>query len=95
MSELESQIQRIGEKLQRMLKQRDLLLKDNEKMKVELGQLREERKANLARLDKLQQQVEILKVSKTGMKEEDKKQFEKRVNQYIREIDKCISLLKE
>ena len=29
------------------------------------------------------------------MKESEKKAFEKRLNQYIKEIDRCISLLNE
>ena len=48
-----------------------------------------------AESQKWQQQVEILKFSQEQMNEAEKKAFEKRLNQYIKEIDRCISLLKE
>jgi chromosome segregation ATPase len=95
MSELESQLKRVGEKLQLMLKQRDLLLKENVKMKQEIADLRTERKDHLNSVEKLRQQVEILKISRTEMNEAEKKQFEKRLSQYIREIDRCIGLLEQ
>jgi len=44
---------------------------------------------------KWQQQIEILKFSQEQMSETEKKAFEKRLNQYVKEIDRCISLLKE
>jgi hypothetical protein len=46
-------------------------------------------------IDRLKQQVEILKLSNGEMTEAEKKQFEKRVNSYIKEIDRCIAMLSE
>ena len=45
--------------------------------------------------DELKQQVNILKVSTGTMNESDKKEFEKRINSYLKEIDRCIALLGE
>jgi hypothetical protein len=45
--------------------------------------------------EQLNQQVMILKTSSGKMDEPDKKAFEKKINQYIKEIDKCIGLLSE
>jgi hypothetical protein len=95
MNELELQLKRIGDKQQQLLKQRDILLKENEKLKSEVGQLRADHAAHSVMLEKLQQQVEILKASKGEMSEGEKKTFEKRLGQYIREIDRCIALLSE
>ena len=44
-------------------------------------------------LEEWAQQISILKVSSGDMSEKDKKQFEKKINQYLKEIDKCISYL--
>jgi septal ring factor EnvC (AmiA/AmiB activator) len=93
--EAEGQIRRILDKLQLLLKQRDLLLKENGKLKEELRRSREEHSDNSRRLEQLQAQVEILRVTKTAMSEGDKKELEKRLGQYIREIDRCIALLGE
>jgi len=95
MNELELQVRRIQEKLQQLLKQRDSLLKENEKLRTEIRQLRADHTDHSAMLEQLQQKVEILKVSKGDMNEAEKKTFEKRLGQYIREIDRCIALLGE
>ena len=90
---IEPRVKRIQEKLQLLLRQRDLLLKENSRLKDELRQLRQEQDDQLLRLDQLQQQVEVLKVTKTAMSEGEKKALQKKLGQYIREIDRCITLL--
>ena len=45
--------------------------------------------------DKFRQQTEVLKLSGSDMDEKEKKDLEKRLNQYVREIDRCIALLNE
>jgi chromosome segregation ATPase len=91
----EGQIRRIHDKLQQLLRQRDLLLKENGKLKEELRQLQQDKTGQVTRLEQLQQQVEILGVTKAAMSEGEKKELEKRLGQYIREIDRCITLLGE
>ena len=90
---IELRVRRIQEKLQLLLRQRDLLLKENGKLKEELRQLQWEQGDQSQKLDQLQQQVEILKVTQTAMSEEEKKALEKKLGQYIREIDRCITML--
>ena len=92
---IELQLRRINDKLQLLLKQREMLLKENEKLKGELRQLQQNHTTDLTRLEQLQQQVEILRSAKGEMNEKEKKAFEKRLNHYIREIDRCIALLAE
>jgi septal ring factor EnvC (AmiA/AmiB activator) len=94
-TEAEVQIGRIQEKLQQLLRQRDLLLKENGKLKEELRQLADEQFGNTRRLEQLQQQVEVLRVTKAAMSEGEKGVLEKRLGQYIREIDRCIASLGE
>ncbi|MEJ7672080.1 MAG: hypothetical protein WKF59_05100 [Chitinophagaceae bacterium] len=43
----------------------------------------------------LDQKVNILKAASGEMSETDQKEFEKRINLYIKEIDKCIGLLSD
>jgi cell shape-determining protein MreC len=91
----DQQLKRINEKLQHFLKQYQLLQKENEKLKQEIGEKTIHQKVLSVQSDKLQQQIEILKVSKGEMNSVERKAFEKRLNQYIKEIDRCISLLNE
>ncbi|MHA4812395.1 hypothetical protein ACX0G9_30155 [Flavitalea flava] len=93
--ELSLQVQRIGEKLQFILKQREILLKENGKLKEEIRQLKEQDSGHVIRLEQLQKQVEILRASGGEMNGMEKKALEKRLSQYIREIDRCIALLGE
>ena len=92
---IEGQIQRIQDKLQQLLRQRDLLLKENGKLREELHKAKEGRAEDSRRLEQLRQQVEVLRVTKTAMSEGEKRELEKRLGQYIREIDRCIALLGE
>ena len=95
MSELEEQFKRVNSKLQQLLKQHLLLQKENEKLKDTLKIVQLSRDQDTDQINKLQQQVSILKISIGQMTEADKKAFEKQINQYIKEIDKCIGLLSE
>ena len=88
-------IRRIQDKLQQLLRQRDLLLKENGKLREELRLLRQDQTGQVTRLEQLQQQVEILGATKAAMSEGEKRELEKRLGQYIREIDRCITLLGE
>ncbi len=95
MNELELQVKRINEKLQLLLRRQETVLRENEKLKKENRELQVHFTDHSAKLEQLQQQVEILKASKGEMNETEKKDFEKRLGQYIREIDRCIVLLSE
>jgi regulator of replication initiation timing len=95
MDELEQQVQRIHDKLQQVLRQRETLLKENNKLKDELQQLRQAEGNRTDQVGQLKQQVEILKAKKGEMPLAEKAVLEKRLSQYIREIDRCIALLGE
>jgi transposase-like protein len=86
-------IQRIGQKLHLLVKQRDGLLRDKEKLHQELVQEKEEKKALAEKMNLLEEQVAILKTATAHMDDKEKKQFEKRINAYIKDIDKVIAHL--
>jgi chromosome segregation ATPase len=94
-NQVEGQIQRIQDKLQQLLRQRDFLLKENGKLREELRKIQEGQADDSKRLEQLRQQVEVLRVTKTAMSEGEKRELEKRLGQYIREIDRCIAFLGE
>jgi chromosome segregation ATPase len=88
-------VRRIQDKLQQLLRQRELLQKENGRLKEDMRQLQEYLSERTSRLEQLQQQVEILKATQAAMGEEEKRALEKRLGQYIREIDRCIAMLGE
>jgi chromosome segregation ATPase len=89
----EEQLKRIQEKLQLLLKQHDTLQKENKWLKSELTNSKKQETQYNENIDRLKQQVEVLKLSSGEMNEAEKKQFEKRINSYLKEIDKCIAAL--
>lgn len=93
MSTTEQHLKRIQDKLQQLLKQYTAVQKENSKLKEELTIARQKITDQQKGADELKQQVSILKVSAAEMSEGDKKDFEKRINGYLKEIDRCITLL--
>ena len=95
MSDLEIQLKRIQDKLQQVLKDHSSLQKENLRLKEELDKNRNQSFTNQQTIEDLKQQVDVLKISSGDWDEGDKKEFEKRINTYIKEIDRCIALLSE
>ena len=95
MTELELQLKRIQDKLQLLMKQNTSLQKENAKLKAELDKSTHHLEKNHENAEALKQQVDILKITSGNWDETDKKEFEKRINAYIKEIDRCIALLSE
>ena len=95
MSEVDVHIKRIQEKLQQLIKQHYELQKENSQLKKELERSLNQSSNHQQTIETLRQQVEVLKISSGNWDEQDKKEFEKRINHYIKEIDKCIALFSE
>ncbi len=95
MSDLEQNIKRINTKLQQLLKNYQLLQKENNRQSELIKQLKETKEKDDQQLTALQEKISILKATVGKMNEADKKEFEKNISQYIREIDKCIGILSE
>jgi chromosome segregation ATPase len=95
MNPLEQHIQRINEKMQQLLKQYRASQKETEKLKKELADIRSLQNEKNRQMEELEQRVAILKTATNNLNETDKKELEKRLNQYIREIDRCIAMLSE
>lgn len=95
MNNTEQQLKSIQEKLQLLLKQHAALQKERDRLQSELAEAREKITAKEKNTEELKQQVSILKASSGTMNEADKKEWEKRINGYLKEIDRCIALLGE
>ena len=92
---VDQQFTALYEKLQNLLRQHNRLEKENEKLREELAQLNKRETVTLGKVEELQQQISILKLAAGEMTDKDKKTFERRLNQYIKEIDKAIAYLSE
>jgi hypothetical protein len=93
MTELEQAIKTLDRNLR-------LLIKKNKRLEQELSKLREENKKMVdshtlisASLEQINLQNSILKSSQQKLDPEEKKAAEKQIQQFIQEIERCISFL--
>ena len=90
---LESHIKNIHAKLQQLLKKHSFLEKENAKLTSENQAYQKSGKEMKERIFLLEQQVSILKSSMGALANQEKKDFEKIIGEYVKTIDKCISVL--
>ena len=95
MSQLETHINRINNKLQEVLKNYDALKKQHVQQVETIQVLTAEKKAHQQKIRLLEEQQYLLKSMAGKLDEKEKKSFEQALGKYIREIDKCIAMLSE
>ena len=95
MPSTEEYINRINVKLQQLLKQYDALQKENSKLNMQVQQMKEKHDDLIENISTLQQQNLLLKASVSNMEDPEKKQLEAQINNYLKNIDSCISLLSQ
>jgi DNA repair exonuclease SbcCD ATPase subunit len=95
MSEINQHIARINAKLQQLLKQYETLQKEQEKSNQLIASLQQEKQQRETELADLHQQNLVLKASLQSLDPAEKKELELKLTQYIKNIDKSISLLSQ
>lgn len=93
MSDLDLQIKSIQEKLQQLLKQQALLQKENGRLKKELEKSRQAAADKVAQVQALQQQVDAARLGSGQINATDRAALDKRIDVYLKEIDKCLAML--
>ena len=90
---IDTHIKNIQVKLQLLLKKHAVLEKEISRLTRENQTLKTNENILTEKVSLLQQQVHILKASTGKLEGEEKKDFEKTINQYIRSIEKCMAIL--
>jgi len=93
MSPIEEHINSINTKLQLLLKKYAALQKENSLLSKEIETRRKNEKDYLEKITSLEIQTGILKSSAGKLNDKEKHDFEKKINNYIKDIDKCIAML--
>lgn len=93
MVELSEQLKAIQEKLQILLKQQLVLQKENQKLKKEVDKLLSEKDQKEFQLQGLVQQIQTVKLGAANWSSTEKALMEKRIDGYLRDIEKCLLLL--
>jgi len=84
------QLQNIYKKLQQVAKQYDALQKENEQLQKEMAEL-EQKLYNTQQQLRACESKQSLNMLSATLNEEEKKQLQKRINVYLKEIEKCLS----
>jgi chromosome segregation ATPase len=87
------QIGRIEEKLTKFLLQHQQLLRENQKLRNEQEVQLETQKKLKAKVEELELQVGLLQSTETSGSKSSRAALEKKINAYVKEIDKCIAIL--
>ena len=93
MVDLDLQIKNIQDKLQQLLRQQNLLQKENQKLKKDLEKAVAVNEEKEQTFQAIQQQMDVLKLGSGSLNEEERNALGKRIDVYLKEIDKCLSLL--
>jgi regulator of replication initiation timing len=94
MVDLDLQIKSIQDKLQQLLKQQAVLQRENQKLKKDLEKAIVENNEREQSLQALQQQVDAVKLGSGNLlNDTEKTVLSKRIDGYLKEIDKCLALL--
>jgi hypothetical protein len=91
----EEQFKSISAKLNELLKKYEFLQKENERLKAELVPAKEREIRFMEQIETLEQKVMILRAGTGKMNEAEKKELDKKLHGYLKEIDRCISMLSE
>jgi predicted nuclease with TOPRIM domain len=93
MKTVEEQIRLLNTKLQQLLKKFNTLQKENSFITSELIEYKSKEKSTQEKITLLELETAILKASAGKMNEKEKIDFEKRINQYIKYLENCMTML--
>ena len=93
MEDMHEQIQRIEAKVQQLLKEYNNAQKEIQRLQKENTRLSEQLQTRTDFANELHQRVDAKNFSAPHLTEKARKDLEKRINSYLKDIDKCLALL--
>ena len=92
---LSTHITQLQNKLQLLLKNYVQLQKENIQLRKNIEKKETLLQVKSQQIQDFQQQVDSLKITKGGWVNEDKKMLQRRIDQYLKEIDICLASLNQ
>lgn len=89
------QLKGVMEKLQELVRKHELLKKENEKLRTEVIHAKQRESGFIEQISSLEQKVMVLKVGTGRLDDTEKKELDKKLHAYLKEIDRCISMLSD
>jgi chromosome segregation ATPase len=91
--EIEQKLKALHLKIEALVRSNSTLQKENNALNEALKESRHSSQNLIKSIEKVQNQLDIAKYSQAGMTPDEKKNFEKKISRFVKEIDKCIALL--
>lgn len=93
MEAIHQQLEQIQQQVTKLIRMQQQLQKENLRLRKQLMDTELANTHQEKGLQSLRQQLEQTQLSKVGWSDEEKKQLEKKINQYLKEIDACLAIL--
>jgi chromosome segregation ATPase len=90
---IDQHIQSLNQKMQQLVKKYQQLEKENYKLKEELVIIKKQVDEKKQGYEIMEMQNAMLKASQQQLDDKEKKELEKKLNHFIKEIDRCIEIL--
>lgn len=92
---LEASLKRILEKVQQLLRRTKAMQQENDRLHNTVKESEEKLRLAQEQIQLMRTQLDVLKMNAGELTGADKKEIEKKINLYLKEIDRCIALLGE
>ncbi len=89
----EQQLQRIQQKLQQLLQQHQHVQKENQRLQKDNDKLLAQVALQEAQIQQIQQRSDVNQLQGSNLNPTAKAALEKRINMYLKDIDRCLALL--
>ena len=86
-------VKSIKEKIKKLLFVVDELKKENSILKKDIQQYKKQNDSMIIKINNLTQKSDLLKINQSIESEVDSSYTKKKIDHYIKEIDKCINLI--
>jgi DNA-binding transcriptional MerR regulator len=94
MSDSKTKIRQLGNKVEKLVNLHEQVLGENKKLKLVQNQLTEEVSRCLQKIAELEEQNKMIKLAQAvSGSDQNTRDIKLKINEYIREIDKCLALI--
>jgi|694.fasta_scaffold17777_10 chromosome segregation ATPase len=93
MSSGQQQLERIEEKLASLIAQHQQTLRENQKLRKEQENYLSNQQVLKTRVEELEIKIALLQTSESEGAKSSRAALEKKINTYVKEIDRCIAIL--
>ena len=92
---MKSLVENIEKKVSKLIKLYQSVQKEKEEILTEINKLKSDLSDKDESIKKLEEKIKLLRITKSVSTQDDKRNKESRqkINEYVREVDKCIALL--